>query len=221
MFQCGNSGEASSPNYPSKTAILNSPCFDLTSESSAMFSFDYHMYGATDMGTISLDVSNDNGTTWNTLWNESGNKGNSWLTANVDISSYTGNSVQLRFNRSVGDTWQADIAIDNINLITTSGLAKSENGKLLDVENKTNLNSFYIYPNPVKGRVLNIKLQKQTNIVSYKIINTLGQVVNKGNTTKEIPVGNLEAGTYFIEIKTENNTINAASAVAFNSSRGD
>ncbi|MCB0461683.1 MAG: DUF5011 domain-containing protein [Flavobacteriaceae bacterium] len=108
--------EASSPNYPSKRAILNSPCFDLSGMTSPTFDFDYHMYGASDMGTIDLEASTDEGDTWTSIWNESGNKGNQWNSASVDLSAYAGGTVQLRFNRFVGSTWQADIAIDNINL---------------------------------------------------------------------------------------------------------
>ncbi|RMA65923.1 M4 family metallopeptidase [Ulvibacter antarcticus] len=113
--------EASSPNYPSKRAILNSPCFDLGSESAATLTFGYHMYGAADMGSIALEASNDNGGSWTSLWSQSGNKGNAWLTATIDMSAYVGGSVQLRFNRLTGSTWQADIAIDNVNLSTGGG----------------------------------------------------------------------------------------------------
>jgi len=102
--------------YPNKRAILNSPCFDLSGMTSPIFDFDYHMYGASDMGTIDLEVSNDDGGTWTSIWAESGNKGNSWQSASIDLSGYAGGTVQLRFNRNVGSTWQADIAIDNINL---------------------------------------------------------------------------------------------------------
>lgn len=112
--------EASSPNYPSKRAILNSPCFDLNGVSGATFSFMYHMYGASDMGTIDLEVSEDEGATWTSIWSQSGNQGNSWLSANVSLNAYTGKGVQLRFNRFVGSTWQADIAIDDVSL-TASG----------------------------------------------------------------------------------------------------
>ncbi|MDB9960816.1 DUF5011 domain-containing protein [Oceanihabitans sp.] len=108
--------EASTPNYPSRRAILNSPCFNLEALPAATFSFDYHMYGAADMGTIDLEISDDDGASWTSIWNQSGNQGNSWFTVDVDLTSYVGGSVQLRFNRFVGSTWQADIAIDNINL---------------------------------------------------------------------------------------------------------
>ena len=189
--------EASTPNFPSKRAIVNSPCFDLSLQSSATFSFNYHQYGSTDMGTLNLEASIDNGNSWSSIWNSSGNLGNSWQSASVDLSAYLGDTVQLRFNRFIGGTWQADIAIDNINL-TTSSAAKGPNDKLLDINNNT-ISNFLIYPNPVKGDILNIKLSKSIN-VSYKIINMLGQIVNTGKITKEIPVGNLQEGTYFIQV---------------------
>ncbi|WP_027394297.1 fibronectin type III domain-containing protein [Aquimarina latercula] len=107
--------------YPNKQAILNSPCFDLSGLSEASFSFSYHMYGATDMGSIAVDASTDDGATWTNIWSESGNKGNSWLTASIDLATYVGGGVQLRFNRITGSTWQADIAIDNVSLTNTSG----------------------------------------------------------------------------------------------------
>lgn len=108
--------------YPNKRAILNSPCYDLSNETEATFSFKYHMYGDSDMGTIALEASNDNGATWTSIWNESGNKGDSWKTASVNLGNYIGGTVQLRFNRVTGATWKADIAIDDVSLTgATSG----------------------------------------------------------------------------------------------------
>jgi Metallo-peptidase family M12B Reprolysin-like/GEVED domain/Bacterial surface protein, Ig-like domain/MAM domain, meprin/A5/mu/Secretion system C-terminal sorting domain len=112
--------------YPNKRAIINSPCFDLSALSQATFSFKYHMYGSTNMGAIDLEISNDNGATWTSIWSQSGNKGNSWLTANIDLAAYIGGSVQLRFNRVTGSTWQADIAIDDVSL-TNGGSTTSCN----------------------------------------------------------------------------------------------
>ncbi|MFC2104736.1 M4 family metallopeptidase [Bacteroidota bacterium] len=108
--------EASSPNYPSKTAIINSPCFDLTAESNATFSFAYHMYG-TAMGTIQLQASTD-GTSWTTLWTKSGDQGNSWNNATVSLSSYFGTSVQLRYVATTGSSYTSDFAIDDISVTT-------------------------------------------------------------------------------------------------------
>ncbi len=110
--------ESSSPNYSNKRAILISPCFDLTSASNASVSFRYHMYGASSMGSLQLEVSEDNGATWTGLWSKSGNQGNAWYAANIDLSAYLGKSIQLRFNGITGTTWQGDMAVDAFNLST-------------------------------------------------------------------------------------------------------
>ncbi|NOQ27947.1 MAG: T9SS type A sorting domain-containing protein [Bacteroidales bacterium] len=108
--------ETSSPNYPSKVAILNSPCFDLTNESNANFNFAYHMYGAS-MGTMEIQASTD-GTSWTTLWTKSGDQGNSWFNATVSLSSYYGASVQLRYVATTGTSYTGDFAIDDISVTT-------------------------------------------------------------------------------------------------------
>ncbi len=107
--------------FPTKQAILNSPCFDLSGLTQASFKFSYHMYGATDMGSIAVDASTDEGATWTSIWSQTGNKGNSWQTAEIDLAAYVGGGVQLRFNRITGSTWQADIAIDNVSLSDSTG----------------------------------------------------------------------------------------------------
>lgn len=104
--------------YPSKRAILNSPCFDLNDATAAVFSFKYHMYGAANFGSLDVEASNDEGVTWTSIWNKSGNQGNSWETATIDLAAYLGSGLQLRFNRVTGNTWQADAAIDAISLTT-------------------------------------------------------------------------------------------------------
>jgi len=112
--------ESSTPNYATKRAILVSPCFDLAGQNQATFNFKYHMYGASSMGNLELAVSTNNGSSWTTLWTRSGNQGNSWQDASVDLSSYTGSSVQLRLDGTTGTTWQGDMAVDAINLTNGS-----------------------------------------------------------------------------------------------------
>ena len=111
--------EASSPNYPSKTAVFNSPCFDLSGESTANFTFAYHMYGSA-MGSLDLQASDDNGASWTSVWSISGNQGNAWQTVSVSLASYVGGSVQFRFVGTTGSSWSSDIAIDQVG-VSTSG----------------------------------------------------------------------------------------------------
>ncbi len=199
--------------FPNKQAIINSPCYDLTNEANATFSFSYHMYGSNDMGTISLEASNDSGLSWTTLWSESGNKGNQWLSTSIDLSSYIGGNVQLRFNRITGGTWQADVAIDNINLNTTT-LPRQETQNTKEDETLASdgneafstQNTLTVYPNPVKGNIMNIKLNFGA-VNSYRIINVYGQEVAKGVEANRINVGKLRSGVYFVEVFDGNNTL--------------
>ncbi|EDP97048.1 S8 family serine peptidase [Kordia algicida OT-1] len=167
--------------YPTKQAILNSPCFDLSGETQATFAFGYHMYGAADMGSISVEASDDDGATWTSLWSETGNKGNSWQTASIDLAAYVGGTVQLRFNRITGATWQADIAIDDVSLTTSGGSGPSCSNVSLSI-------TFDNYPEET----------------SWEITNSGGTVVASGGTygsqadgsTLNIDVGCLDDGCY-------------------------
>ncbi len=108
--------ESSSPNFSTKRAILNSPCFDLSGETQATVSFMYHMYGASTMGSLALEASTDNGNTWTSIWSKVGNQGNSWKAASIDLAAYVGATVQLRFNGITGTTWQGDMAVDKFSI---------------------------------------------------------------------------------------------------------
>ncbi|MBL6447723.1 T9SS type A sorting domain-containing protein [Fulvivirga sp. 29W222] len=106
--------ESSSPNYPSKVANLISPCFDITVLSNPTLEFSYHMYGAA-MGVLNVQVSTNNGSSWSTAWTRSGDQGNSWSTASVDLSAYSG-TIKVRFNGTTGSNYTGDMSVDKISL---------------------------------------------------------------------------------------------------------
>jgi hypothetical protein len=112
--------EASSPNYPSKVTYFESPCFDLSSATSATFTFKYHMYGA-NMGSLKLEASTNNGSSWTSVFTKSGDQGNSWKSGSVNLASYTGDAVKLRFVGTTGSGWRSDIAVDDVKLTTAGG----------------------------------------------------------------------------------------------------
>ncbi|WP_248413692.1 T9SS-dependent choice-of-anchor J family protein [Psychroserpens algicola] len=203
-----------------KQAILNSPCFNLSSLSDATFSFKYHQLGSTDSGTIDLEVSDDNGASWTSIWNSSGNIGDSWQSASVNLSSYVGGSVQLRFNRITGNTWKADIAIDDVSLSTSKSGRKAETGKSkAEAETKTvattietntiaveEIKDIALYPNPVKGSSINIKSDYAN--LSFEIYNMVGQIVSKGTLKNNaIDISNLNTGVYQIRFSSEGQII--------------
>ncbi|MCP9201291.1 DUF6443 domain-containing protein [Gramella sp. GC03-9] len=109
--------ESSSPNFPSKTAIITSPSYDVSSISA--FTFNYHMYGAT-IGSIQLQISSNGGGSWGTIWSKSGNQGTSWQSYTVNLSNTTG-SQMFRFVATTGSNYTGDIALDNFVFTTSAG----------------------------------------------------------------------------------------------------
>jgi hypothetical protein len=195
--------------YPNKQAVITSPCYDLSNTSNASFDFSYHMFGSNNMGSISLEISNDNAQTWTTIWTESGNKGNQWLNESIDLSDYIGGSVQFRFNRVTGSTWQADVAIDNVSVNTTlaarqaTSPVKETTTQTQESEEDFAVNSLTLFPNPVRGNILHVKLA-YGNVENYRILNLYGQAVASGTNGDQIAVGKLSSGIYFIEISDGN-----------------
>lgn len=174
------------------TAILESTCLDFSGVGSASISFGYHMYGS-NMGSLELQSSTDNGTSWSTIWSASGNKGNSWLSANVSLT--VGSSEKLRFRGTTGNGWSSDLAIDNIS-ITASSTATS----FASLDNSS-ANAFQvnIYPNPVTGSSLQVS--SNNNKLAYEIINSSGQYVGKGNVENgNINIESLSKGVYVLRI---------------------
>ena len=110
--------EASSPNYPNKIALLESPCFDLSNTNDAQLTFWYHMYG-TSMGTLNVEVSEDC-QNWTNVWSLSGNQGNTWYQTNVDLTPYVGKTITIRFTGVTGSSYRGDMSIDDIEVIVTA-----------------------------------------------------------------------------------------------------
>ena len=70
-------------------------------------------------------------------------------------------------------------------------------------------NDIKVYPNPVSGAILNIKLQQSdAKNVRYTISNVLGQIVAKGVIVDDaIKIDALKAGIYLLEIITDGEKI--------------
>ncbi len=116
--------EASGPNFPNKRAGIISPCLNLTEYSNPALHFWYHMYDnpgvgpQPGMGTFSVDISTDNGANWiNDIWFKSGNQGNQWLEAIVDLSNYNTSETLIRLRVITGIHWQSDVAVDMLSII--------------------------------------------------------------------------------------------------------
>ena len=106
----GNYAYLEASSCSGNTGILESECVFLDQDYELRLG--YHMFGA-DMGSFHIDLYNGN-------WIEdiipayNGDQGNSWRTATVDLSAYTGETVKLRFRGITGSGFTSDMAIDDI-----------------------------------------------------------------------------------------------------------
>jgi len=112
--------EASSPNYPSKTARITSTCIDLPQDD-VQLKFYCHMYGSA-MGQLSVEARSNDNPNWTTLWTQTGELGNFWQLVEIPLVDYLGeNGVQVRFTGTTGASFRSDIAIDDIELSISGG----------------------------------------------------------------------------------------------------
>ncbi len=142
----GSAGEVGA----NATAILESTCFDLSSVSSASFSFSNHMYG-TNVGSLAVQAST-NGSTWTNIWSDSGNQGNQWNDVSVNLSAYVGGSVSFRIVGTTGNGWSSDIAVDNIEI---TGGTSNPNPTPTYCASSGNRNSFEWIDNVELGGIAN------------------------------------------------------------------
>lgn len=180
------------------TAILESPCIDLSSTSSAMFSFHNHMHGS-HMGSLTLQASID-GSTWADLWTQSGNQGNQWNDIEVDLNSYAGSVLKLRFVGTTGNSFRSDIAIDDLSITQNSN---SRFGEPTDNQDELNAfgqsETFQVYPNPVVRERLNIVSPYEAT--SYRILDLTGRELSAGMLKNgQVSVTDFRAGAYLIEV---------------------
>lgn len=162
-----------------QTAIITSPCMDLRMISNASFSFNVHMYGFR-MGDLHLDIFH------NGIWIEDimpplmGYQGNGWIPKTIDLSTWSGSVVKLRFRGVTGGGYETDMAIDNIQLtglslatevLNFSGKYIEGKGNLLewDAENITPDEIFLLQRrNEETGLFEEINRQAVTQAVNYR-----------------------------------------------------
>lgn len=102
----------------SKRAILNSKSFNLSVLPNPQFLFSYHLQGV-NSGILRLEVSQDNAATWDVLWTKTGDHGNSWHPAVVNLSAYQHAHVLFRFVSITNTGTISGMAIDQLQIKST------------------------------------------------------------------------------------------------------
>lgn len=221
----GNSNNASKMDFYNSQVgnydYLYAPPVDLsTAVAPAELKFDvaYAPYDGTYFDTLEVQVSNDCGATWTSIYM----KGNTvlatapaataaftptatqWRAETVNINTQIGqNDVVVRF---IGRSGYGNNAyIDNIN-ITHAGASVEELG---------NVASFNVYPNPFSGvATLSINLSKSDD-VTIKVYNIVGDLVssyaagsmNAGENQVKFDGSSLNSGIYFMTVSAGAQTV--------------
>lgn len=105
-------------NDNSGTAYLVSPCLDIEGLSTTAVNFQYHMEGP-NTGTLALQVSTNNGSSWTTIWSRSGNQSGNWLSASVSLDNYRTAFTKVRFAGTLSGGPRSDMAIDDVQVVAS------------------------------------------------------------------------------------------------------
>lgn len=156
-------------------AILESETLAITKNTS-QFSFHYSMFGQ-GMGGLHLELSSDDGLSWSTVWAEFDDQGTSWRLANVDLSSYEYQEILLRFKTDIGQTYQSDIAIDNVQFNARTG------DKALIGQKNLNQNENYIFTTSLREPVTQVSNidESTSQIQSVQYFDELGRLKQSVN----------------------------------------
>ncbi|MCB9231756.1 MAG: T9SS type A sorting domain-containing protein [Bacteroidia bacterium] len=95
------------------TAIMLSPCLDLTGAVNPELIFSYHMLGS-NMGELHLDVLSAGNWVLDEMTPLSGDQGGAWLARTVSLLPYAGSVIKIRFRGITGGGFASDIALDNM-----------------------------------------------------------------------------------------------------------
>lgn len=185
--------EASNNCYQAESHIV-SPCIDLSGTAEPELSFWYHMNG-TSVGSISVDVQTNGSWVLDVIPVIEGSQGNSWINEKVDLSSFIGSTVTIRFRIKTGDSWSSDIALDDINIedmVTSLG-------------NKTKPANFNMFPNPAKNQVqLRLPEIPTESILIHDLNGRLVKQVSASSKNITISISDLKPGIYFLSLDKSN-----------------
>jgi hypothetical protein len=181
------------------TAVIRTKdCLDLTAVSNPVIEFYYHMFGS-QMGTLYVEVSTDDGATWSTAWSLSGNQGNQWTKASVNLQPYNTGATRIRF-RGVTGGLKSDMAIDALYI---GSLGNNQNLPFSAATQDITTTDL-LYPNPSNG-VFQFETNGETCQVA-EVLDAQGAVVWRAQAADvkyRIDLSQQPSGIYFLRYQTD------------------
>ena len=207
--------------HPYKSAVLTTnKCLDFSNLQQPELAFQYHMYGA-EMGTLSVQV--HDGIGWrNAIWQRTGDQGNQWHQATIDLSAYQNTIIRLRIVGISGSGQLSDMAIDDLWIRDGSqnSLQVASVKPKVNVEQPISvIEKWTIYPNPAKNQlqlhfVEGLKQPKQMMIKDGLGRTVLQTVVEQSKSL--IQIGHLKPGIYYVIIEDSAGTLKTEKLVVMN-----
>ena len=170
-----------------KTALLLSPCIDLTDVKKAVLNMAYHMYGS-GIGSLHIDIYSK-GIWIDDVFTKSGDQGNQWNMAQASLTPYIGQIINIRVRGITGATYYSDIAIDALSITSVSRV----------LETPSNL-EISIFPNPTSSQI-NITAPAHLIGTNYSIFDCVGKRIKEGKITSSktlLDLEDLSEGLYLI-----------------------
>ena len=181
-----------------QTAVLFTPCVDLTNITNAELKFGYHMNGA-DMGTLEVDIFS-NGAWIPNVFSRTGPQGSAWQQATINLNAYAGQNIVVRFRGTTGNGFASDMALDGIRVDNLSG-----------VEETVATNQLNVYPNPAQNEIrVTYNAAAGSEAVIY-ITDLSGRVISSetvqagaNGINATMNISGLAAGLYMIQLQQGN-----------------
>ena len=187
------------------SAMLTSPCIDLTAAVNPRLSFWYHKFGS-NMADLYVDIYD--GTTWingvDTLVGQvqTANADTFLLRDTTSLTNYLGGVIQVRFRSSGKTGFSTDMAIDDFRIYEGP----------VSINNIADANlEFSIFPNPTAGQ-FTIVTPNTNETLRVQILDAKGQLVydeqiSSSNTiSKLVDMSNHAKGVYFVKISDSNSS---------------
>ena len=94
---------------------MTSHCFDISTLANPTLKFWYNMYGVA-MGSLNVELSSDEGATWDSTWTASGDQGTEWHEAVIDVSAYAATSLTIKITGITGTSYTSDMCVDQVSI---------------------------------------------------------------------------------------------------------
>jgi len=201
-------------NAAGEEDLITTQVFDLTDTEDALLTFDLAkaQYSTTLFDALRVEISSDCGTTFETVYEKtdldlstvpgyvtslwSPASGDDWRTEQIDLASYEGGTIQVRFINI--NNYGNSTFIDNINVVGDAIILGSEDNLLSGIS---------MYPNPAGDKTFVDFGGTSFSTSTIKVANSLGQTITQlapaSANRVAIDVSNYATGLYFVTISAD------------------